>query len=108
MHVSTAMFKKAGIKIFNYGIQGRFLSHYPTMLQNAVRAKPKFIVISMDKPQFYQPALSSLIYPKLFSQELDISSTSIKFFYNCLENFDSLKIFIHLLVGYFIHLNYFV
>lgn len=46
-HVSTEIFKKNSLNIYNFGVSGNFLLDYPSFIKEAIKQKPKNIVISL-------------------------------------------------------------
>ena len=47
-HISQNEFKKEKISIYNYGVSGQFIYNYPYMVHNAIKLKPKKIIISLN------------------------------------------------------------
>jgi hypothetical protein len=106
-HIASQIFKSANLAVFNYGLNGHFLAHYPSMVTNAIKSKPKIIALSIDKPQLYHPILAHLIYDKLISTDYDTTAENTLFFLKHATNLDSYGIATHLVFAYGYHINYF-
>ena len=46
-HISTEAFRKNNLNIYNFGVSGNFLLDYPSFINEAIKQKPKNIVISL-------------------------------------------------------------
>lgn len=73
-HVSTEIFKKNNLNIYNFGVSGNFLTDYPAYIVEAVKQKPKNIVISISKDILYSEAIP---YPKK-----EVMINDLKFYYD--------------------------
>ncbi|MCE3237227.1 MAG: hypothetical protein K0R24_208 [Gammaproteobacteria bacterium] len=103
-HVSTAIFHKNGIKIFNYGIEGYFIAQYPKMIENALKFHPKIIALSMQAPELYSPF--SHFYVD-YNHDSDIPLSNIFFLGSHSTGSESLLYALKLLMSYFKTLDYF-
>lgn len=53
-HIDTSyLFKTYHLRSYNYGLNGHFISSYPYMVEQAIKLKPKVIVISIDVQELY-------------------------------------------------------
>lgn len=76
-HVSTNLFKSENINIFNYGVEGHFFTTYPYMIQHAIKAQPKMIVISMNVQELYYKLLDKDL---AFEKSIKVKWENIRFF----------------------------
>lgn len=106
-HISTNIFKKDKLRIFNYGLEGHFFTAYPSMIDEAIKAKPKIIAISLHAPELYFPLLS--IDPA-YSKDVKVTKENLRFYINhYLKNPSShieLQLISRMLENYIIQHNY--
>lgn len=76
-HVSTNLFKSENMNIFNYGVEGHFFTTYPYMIQHAIKAKPKMIVISINVQELYYKLLTKDL---AFEKSIKVEWENIRFF----------------------------
>lgn len=108
-HVSTNMFKKQKINVFNYGLESHFYTAYPAMIENAIKMHPKVIAITIFGPELYTSLLS---IDAAFNKQIDVNQTNLKFFIQHymknLRNYDEAKLIIRLIQIYIEQLNYLI
>ena len=107
-HVSTNMFKSKNIRMFNYGIESHFFTAYPSMIENAIKAKPRIIALSIDSPELYYPLL---FVEAAFNKGINITLENLRFFISHyihhLNNHIEMRLILRMLQVYFEQLNYF-
>lgn len=98
-HISTEIFKENNLNIYNLGVSGNFLIDYPSYIYEAIKQKPKNIIISLSKKDLFiekENVFKTVLYEDLFfykkygSNDLFISSLfswikSLHSFYNYSE-----------------------
>lgn len=53
-HISTAIMKKHGLSIYNFGVSGRYLADYPSMIDLAIKMKPIAIILCLEPSELYE------------------------------------------------------
>jgi hypothetical protein len=103
VHIDSAIFNQQNIKMFNYSLLGFSVGQYPSMIKNAIKAKPKVIVISIDKPELYYP----IDYFYNSYSHAEINSFNLGYLAKYLIDKEGYLVFSKLFLDYFQQTNYF-
>lgn len=92
-HVSTNEFNKNGISIYNLGVSNNSLQDYGSFIEEAIKYKPKTIIISVEVNELFRPLPLSQ-YPifndlKAYSQVMN-TPYQLHSISNWIQNFHSL------------------
>jgi hypothetical protein len=104
VQVHSTIFQALKMRVFNYSLLGYTIYQYPRMVSNAIKEKPKIIVISIKEPELYVPM--TYLYNNYYHQ-LDINLSSLIFLSRYLNNRDDYVFFKKLTVSYLAEKNFF-
>jgi hypothetical protein len=105
VQVSSEVFQKQNLRVFNYGLVGYTISHYPAMVKNAIKEKPKIIVISIKEPELY---FSLPFFYKNYYHQLDLNLATLGFMVKHIRHRDDFHFVRQLALSYVGTKNYFI
>lgn len=102
-HISTKVFKKNSLNIYNYGVSDRTIYNYTYMVEQAIKQHPKTIVLSLKLSDFFEQSdylnrvalsdISAMIKShQKFSLVRKAMNDYIHFFYSLIDYSDVINI----------------
>ena len=77
-HINSEMFREKGLNVYTYGIPSITISDYPYMVQKAIEAKPKVIVLDISMKRLYRGYfLPPIKNPTFFDIYIHFKATNI-------------------------------
>lgn len=104
VQIDSSIMQAQNMRVFNYSLLGYTISQYPAMVRNAIKQKPKVIVISIKEPELFVP--TSFFYDHYYHQ-LDLKWSSLKYLAKHVKNRDDYRFLRKLTLSYFGAKNYF-
>ena len=78
-HISSNIFRNNKVNLYNYGVPAISTSDYPYMINEAIKNKPKFIILEFPLEPFFSniPLLSAIRQPTLYDIYTHLQSYNI-------------------------------
>jgi hypothetical protein len=78
-HINSDIFRNNKVNLYNYGVPAISTSDYPYMINEAIKNKPKFIILEFPLEPFFSniPLLSAIRQPTLYDLYTHIQSYNI-------------------------------